>query len=147
MEELQQSDIDNVNEAIRNMTTPKEETKVETASSQDAKSDPLNTPEVNKAAKDFGNLVPQIRAFAKNMKAGGLARVMIAAAEFPLGNEYPKFKVKEEQELFMMLLHVEALKNTMKTALMASEGALAEIQEQAINEVVEETLTKIQKEN
>lgn len=143
MEELQQADIEAVKEAISQMTEPK----VDTASSQEVKSDPLNTPEVNKAAKDFGNLIPQIRGFAKNMKAGSLSRVMIAAAEFPLGNDYPKFRVKEEQELFMMLLHVEALKNTMKTALMASEGALAEIQEQAINEVVEETLTKLQKEN
>jgi hypothetical protein len=116
------------------------------ATIQEVKVDALDTPEVNKAARDFGDLTPQIRAYAKNMKAGGLARVMIAAAEFPLGESYPKFKNKQENELFMMLLHVEGLKSVMKNAILNSEGALADIQNQAIDEVVEETIAKIAEE-
>ena len=68
-----------------------------------------------------------------------LKRVMLASAEFPLADSYPKFVSKKETELFIMLLHVEALKNIMKEAVL---GMGQEIAEEAVNNVVEETLNK-----
>lgn len=102
--------------------------------------DPLNNPAVNKAAFDFNRLIPQIRTQVGNMSLRQLSRVMIAVAEFPLGNTYPKFISQKESELFMMMLHAEGLKGTMKAAVLANAEALKEIQEQAVKEVVAETL-------
>lgn len=93
----------------------------------------------DQAAFEFYHLVPKIKAQVGAMSLRELKRVMLASAEFPLADSYPKFVSKKETELFIMLLHVEALKNIMKEAVL---GMGQEIAEEAVNNVVEETLNK-----
>lgn len=47
----------------------------------------------------------------KGMSANALARVLIAAAEFPLGTATPKLKNREERFLFQLFHVVQASKN------------------------------------
>lgn len=106
--------------------------------------DPLDNPEVNKAAYEFSQLAPKVRALAKNMKAGELARVYIAAAEFPFAENYPKFLTNAGQELFMLTLHLQGLKSVMSQAVskhqkeiedLAVSGIVEELKEQKMEEV------------
>jgi hypothetical protein len=104
--------------------------------------DPLNTPEVNRAARDFNQLTPRIRGFAKNMNGKGLARVLIAITEFPLAPEYPKFKNQAERELFMMCLHAGAAKQVMTDVIVKNTETLKEIQQEAMTSIVDELKQK-----
>lgn len=86
-------------------------------------SDPFETPEVIKAANQYASNVKRIRALAKNMKAGGLARVMIAEAEFPFSQNYPKLK-GAEQELFVLLLANSKAKDVINSKIKEEEASL-----------------------
>lgn len=101
--------------------------------------DPLDTPEVNQAARDFNLLSKYIRANVANLSLRQLRRVMVAAAEFPLADSYPKFQSKAEQELFMQLAHIESAKGVMKAAIVKS-NSVGDLQKQAVDSVVEEML-------
>ena len=61
-----------------------------------------NSPEeVEKASENFTNLLPLFKSLVKNSKRkGGLERVLIAAAEFPLGKGYPRLLDQHERTLF-----------------------------------------------
>lgn len=109
--------------------------------------DPLDNEQVNKAAYEFTNLVPQIRAFAKNMNRNGVARVLTAFIEFPLAEKYPKFRTKEENQLFMMCLHAQGSKQIMTDAVFSqNKGLIKEIQDEAVQGVVNEVLESKEKE-
>lgn len=94
---------------------------------------------VDQAAMSFYHLIPSIKTSVHGMSLRQLQRVIIAAAEFPLADKYPKFVSKKETELFMSLLHAEALKNIMKEAVMHDR---AELENLAVNGIVEEVITK-----
>lgn len=101
--------------------------------------DPLNNPQVNQAAKDFGEIVPRIRALSKNMGRNSLARVYSAVIEFPLGEKYPNFKQgTKEQELFMISLHALGAKNIMHQAIMQNQQLQEQLHDEIVDGVVEE---------
>lgn len=105
---------------------------------QEASVDPLDTPQVNQAAAEFRGVMPKIKTLVKSMSLRQLQRVMVATAEFPLADNYPKFVSKEETELFIMMQHVDGVKGIMKHAVLSNAALLQEIQEKAVNEMVEE---------
>jgi hypothetical protein len=88
--------------------------------------------EVEKAAKEFTALAPKVRARIRQLasKNGkGLARVAIAAVEFPYASSYPKFKNESESTLFMMMLQLNGLKGIVAKAM---EPQMQEIQEEVV---------------
>lgn len=80
-------------------------------------SDPLNSKELNEAAFNFGKLIPRIKGLARNMGRNALSRVYGSIVEFPLGEQYPKFENKEENELFVLSLSAMAYKSSMMQAV------------------------------
>jgi hypothetical protein len=103
--------------------------------------DPLDTPEVNRAARDFNMLSTSIKSKVHSLSLRQLKRVIVAAAEFPLADSYPKFQTTTEQELFMQLAHIEGVKAVMKNAIMKSKS-VEQLQKEAVDSVVEEVLNK-----
>ena len=101
--------------------------------------DPLDTPEVAEAAKQYAAMVKEIRARSKNMTAGGLARVLISAAEFPFSENYPKLRVKTEQELLMLVLTNDRAKGVITNALRSQEAVLKQT---AADNVSDQILSK-----
>ena len=99
--------------------------------------DPLDNPEVNKAAYDFSNLVPRIRALSRNLGGKALSRVYMAVTEFPFNSTTPKFRTSAENELFVLTLHALGLKATMAKAL---EDSKREIEQKAVDGIVDEVM-------
>lgn len=104
--------------------------------------DPMNTPEVNQAAHTFYTSVPRIKSLATSMGGKGLARVFKAIVEFPLADNYPKFRSKSEQELFILTLSVMSAKNTM-TSLFTSSMDKRAIEDEITDGVVSEILAEV----
>lgn len=101
---------------------------------------PLETEEVQMAAGHYGHMAKMIRGYSRNMGGKGLARVMIALADFPFAESYPKFRSDAEQKLFTFMLSIQSAKAKMAEAFKADLG---EIQSKAIDGIVEETLTNL----
>lgn len=58
--------------------------------------------EVEAASEAFTNSLPEFKKILQKIKSkNSLARVFYAAAEFPLGKQYPKFTTEAEIELFL----------------------------------------------
>lgn len=102
--------------------------------------DHMDNKEVNKAALDYSNLVPQIRGRALTMKGKALGRVFAAVIEFPLSDKEVKFRSKEEHELFVMCLHAQSCKQVMMQAVFKNQQMLKEIENAAVDGIVEEAL-------
>jgi hypothetical protein len=88
--------------------------------------DPLETKEVQIAAGQFAQNMKRIRSLAKNLKAGQIARVLIAEAEFPFAMEYPKLK-GVENELFVLMVSNNKAKSVIAEALKPQEEALRQM--------------------
>ena len=84
--------------------------------------DHLDNPTVNKAADVFGKSVAEVKSLASNLKGGALARVFKAVVEFPLQEQYPKFRSDAEHQLFTLTLACLQAKNVMLGAIMASRN-------------------------
>ncbi len=134
------SDVPNLTEMIDSFD--KAEAPVEAAAEAvtTPEIDPLNTPEINRAAKEFKELVPRIKATSRNLNARGIARVLTAVVEFPLGNEYPKFRSPIEQQLFMMCLHAQGCKDTMTEIFLKSAEGRKQIEDEVSTKVVEKIM-------
>lgn len=102
--------------------------------------DPMNTPELNQAAHTFYTALPRIRSLATNMGGKALARVFKAVVEFPLADEYPKFRSKTEQELFILSLSAVSAKNTM-SSLFTQNLDKKELEDEIATGVVNDLLT------
>jgi len=60
------------------------------------------SPEVEEASERFTNAIPEFKRILRKVKSmNSLARVFMAAAEFPLSKEYPKFNTEAEIQLFL----------------------------------------------
>ncbi len=106
------------------------------------KQDPLNTPEINKASREFSMLIPKVKSQSRNLKARAVARVLSAVVEFPLTPEYPKFQSKDEQDLFMMCLHALSCKDTMIESFVKNRDEMEKIKEEVTDKVVQEIMEK-----
>lgn len=106
--------------------------------------DKFNTPALNQAAYIFQTSLPRIKSLASNLSRNGLARVFKAVVEFPLAEGYPKFK-GVEQELFNLSLAAIGAKSVMTGAFMQEQGK--EVVQEAENLIVQEILTKEEKNN
>lgn len=93
--------------------------------------------DVQIAAGHYGQLKHSVRSYAKNMGGKGLARVMIALADFPFADTYPKFRSDAEQKLFTFMLSIGQAKAVIGKAL---ESEMPAIQ----NEAVENMVTEVQ---
>jgi len=113
-----------------------------TEAAQAAPVDPLNTPEVNQAAKSFGALIPQIKARSKNLNGRGISRVLTAMVEFPLGDMTSKLKSKEETELLMICLHAQECKQIMTRAVLENSATMKEIEQEVSGKITSEILMK-----
>lgn len=106
--------------------------------------DPLDSEEVQIAAGYYAKLSKTIRGYSGSMNAGGLKRVMIALAEFPYAETYPKFRVKAEQELFTFMLTIQSAKAKIAAAL---QPELGKLEETAVDNIVQETMKSIKGED
>lgn len=126
----QQEELIEANKATDNLTVEELEK---------ASTDPLDTKEVQIAAGQYAQFSKLIRGRAKTMKAGGLARVMIAVAEFPFADSYPKFRVQAETDLFILLTSNDKAKAVINKALSGQEETLQQI---AVDKVTNNILEK-----
>lgn len=135
---LTQEAIDVVAKKVTDEGVPLDQAQVEAAVEKAAEFvDPLDTKDVQIAAGQYAQNVKRIRAIAKNMKAGGLARVLIAEQEFPYAEDYPKLK-GVEQELFVLMIS-----NNQSKSIIAA--ALNEREEELKNQAAHNETTKILK--
>lgn len=102
----------------------------------------LEAPEVVEAAKQYATLSKEIRGRAKNMKAGGLARVLVAYAEFPYSQTYPKFVATTESDLFLLMLSNAKAKGIISNALKSETMHLEQL---AVGNVTNDILENISK--
>jgi len=100
--------------------------------------DPLDNDFINTVAKKFSITVADINNYAKNMKAGPLARVFTATMEFPFNSKMPKFKTKAEEELFLMCVGAQHYKSIMSAAIQKNETLSKEIEDEAAAEFLKE---------
>lgn len=105
----------------------------------EAANDPLNTEEVQIAAGYYAELCRTIKGYSSVMNGKGLARVMVALAEFPYGDKYPKFRSDAEQKLFTFMLTIQSAKAKIAAAI---QPELSKLEEQAVNGIVEEQVNK-----
>lgn len=98
---------------------------------------PLDTKEVQIAAGYYKQLAKTIRGYSSVMNGKGLARVLIAVAEFPYADSYPRFRSDAEQKLFTFMLTIQDAKGTIARALAED---MASIQERAVDGIVEEVM-------
>jgi hypothetical protein len=89
--------------------------------------DLLDNKEVNTAALKFKNGVVISKRIVNAMSKKSVQRVYNAVVEFPLGDAYPKFRDKREQELFNLTLELITAKNTMIQAVMEEQKRLADL--------------------
>lgn len=68
------------------------------------------TPEEEAAAR-FLYLLPYVKRIGKNLGGNAVVRVLYALAEFPLGDDKPKLKSKEEKQLFDIFQELMASKS------------------------------------
>lgn len=122
-----------------------EELQQDTATASEEPIDPLDNDEINNTAKVFMDALPRAKALASNMKAGSLGRVFNAVLEYPLGDKYPKFRSRAENELFIMTLSLLVAKNKMMQAVAEAHAQTQELTNKAISEAanaVAQTETK-----
>lgn len=125
-------------EQVEQTSTVKELFGEDFISKPEEKNDPYDTPELNEAARIFGQSVPRAKALASNMSRNALARVYNAVLEFPLADRYPTFRNKNENELFILTLAVNNAKAIMTNAF--TKGREQEIVETVTDNVVKEIL-------
>lgn len=99
---------------------------------------------LDQAAHMFMTSLPRIRALSGNMSRNALARVYKAVVEFPLAEDYPKFRNKVENELFILTLATIDAKNMMTSSF--GNDVKKEITEEATNGIVQEILAENVKE-
>lgn len=107
-------------------------------SEQSTTLDPLDNDFINDVARKFSATAADINNYAKNMKAGPLARVFSAAMEFPFNSKMPKFKTKAEEELFLMCVGIQYYKSIMSDAIQKNETVSKEIEDEAAAEFLKE---------
>jgi len=136
---LTAEDIDNaIKEGMKDRPPPISEDNFKTPVIEaKAPVDPLDNPEINETAKTFMDSLPAVKALAKNMSAGGLGRVFSAVMEFPLGDKYPKFRSKAENELFIMSLSLLLAKNKMLSAVAGQHQQTQQMANNAINDAAQ----------
>lgn len=108
---------------------------------ENAKAAAAAQPQVNpldQAAHMFSSSLPRIRALSGNMSRNSLARVYKAIVEFPLAEDYPKFRNKSENELFILTLATIDAKNMMTASF--SQSMKKEIVQEVENNMVQEIL-------
>jgi len=104
--------------------------------------DPLDNDQINQVARKFAMTAADITNYSKNMKAGGLARVLIAVMEFPFNGKPPRFKAKAEEELFLMCVGIQHYKGIMSAAIQKNEQLTKQIEDEAAAKVAEDLLTQ-----
>lgn len=112
----------------------------ETQDTQQEQVDPLNNPMINEVARKFSQTAADISNYAKNMKAGPLARVFSAAMQFPFNQSMPKFKTKAEEELFLMCVGIQHYKSIMSGAIQKSESLVKQIEDEAAQSFADELI-------
>lgn len=101
---------------------------------------PLETEEVQMAAGYYEQLRKTIRGYSSVMNGKGLARVLVAVAEFPYADSYPKFRSDAEQKLFTFMLTIQSAKAKIAEALKDELGTL---ENKAIDGIVAEKVEEL----
>lgn len=118
--------------------TPKEEVKLHPKDEiQPEKA--IDSDDVAIAAAHYDRMCRSVKGYSSVMNGKGLARVMVALAQFPYGDNYPKFRSKAEETLFNIMLSVHSAKAKIAEAL---KEELADAQDLAVDGIVKEELEK-----
>jgi hypothetical protein len=91
--------------------------------------------DVQIAAGHYAQLSKSVKSYARNMGGKSLARVVVALADFPFADSYPKFRSDSEQKLFTFMLSIGQAKSVISRALEADQ---ASIQHAAVDGIVNE---------
>lgn len=110
---------------------------VEANKSAENSTDPMEAEEVQIAAGYYSQLSKTIRGYSSVMGGKGLARVMVALAEFPYAETYPKFRSDAEQKLFTYMLTIQSAKAKIAEALKSS---LPQLESAAVDGIVKEVM-------
>ena len=113
------------------------ESEVKNTEETTATNDPMNNEDVQMAAGYYAQLCKTIKGYSSVMNGKGLARVMVALAEFPYGDNYPKFRSDAEQKLFTFMLTIQSAKAKIAEAI---KNDMADIQNAAVDGIVKETV-------
>lgn len=103
--------------------------------------DPLDTPEVNMAARNFMGLTGELKAKISSMSLRSLRRSFIAIQEFPFNKTQPELLKKEENDLFVLCLAMAENKKVMLDAVQKDEELKQKL-EQTAEEIKQEGVTK-----
>jgi hypothetical protein len=104
----------------------------------------IDSKEVETAASNYAYMCAQIKVITASMSVRQLSRVMNALAVFPYGESYPKFISDKEQKLFTFFLAGQKAKAIIGEAL---KEDMAEIQNSAVDGIVEETQNNLKGES
>lgn len=87
------------------------------------------------AAMKFTKLLPYVGKLADAMDSkGGLVRVLVAFAEFPLGNKKPRLLSEQERQLFVIMQELQGYKSTVVSSFIKKAAEAEKMKQQAVSE-------------
>jgi len=85
--------------------------------------DPMNTPEVNRAAYDFSRLVTKIKTDTTGLSLRSINRILMNVVEYPFNKNTSRLTDKEKDIIFHIAL-ANQCKDTMLKALRESDNGI-----------------------
>jgi ubiquinone biosynthesis protein UbiJ len=85
--------------------------------------DPMNTPEVNRAAYDFSRLVTKIKTDTTGLSLRSINRILMNVVEYPFNKNTSRLTDKEKDIIFHIAL-ANQCKDTMLKALRESNNGI-----------------------
>lgn len=95
----------------------------DTTAIETASTDPMNTPEVNKAAYDFSRLVTKIKTDTTGLSLRSVNRILMNVVEYPFNKNTSRLSDKEKDIIFHIAL-ANQCKDTMLRALRESDNGI-----------------------
>lgn len=94
--------------------------------------DPMNTPEVNRAAYDFSKLVLKIKEDTTGLSLRSINRILMNVVEYPFNKNTSRLSAKEKDIIFHIAL-ANQCKDTMLNALKQSDQGLKKQLEEVVS--------------
>lgn len=93
------------------------------------------------AAMKFTKLLPYIGKLSDALSSkGGLVRVMVALAEFPIGGRQPRLLNEAERQLFAVMQELNGYKSTVIQGFMKQQMEMEQAKQNAANAVATTTV-------
>lgn len=100
------------------------------------------------AAMKFTKLLPYVGKLSDAMQSkGGLVRVMVALAEFPLGATKPRLLSEQERQLFAVMQEIQGYKSTVFSSFVKQSAELEKMKQTAVSTTAETDTSNVGNEN